>query len=176
MVTHLLLGLLACAPAHPACTCTPGPRLNSRADVAGHVNTYAAVFEGTVVRTASVEDSVVAAGDTSRPRRAFRWTELEVTLAISRRWKGELGDTVTLRTPASTTMCGADFTDGRTYLVFARTADYSGVGPARPAGVGEVVHTTKCSPSTWGREARRMAVLLGRPLPAPRAQGRPLPR
>ena len=169
MVTHLLLGLLACAPARSGCTCTPGPRLASRADVAAQLTTFAAAFEGTVVRTAYVEDSVVAAGDSGQVRRAFRWTDLEVTLTISRRWKGELGDTVTLRTPASTTMCGADFAEGRIYVVFARSADYSGIGPARSARVGEVVHTTKCSPTTGGRDAQRIATLLGRPLPSTRA-------
>ena len=112
---------------------------------------------------------MVAPGDSGQVRRAFRWTDLEVTLTISRRWKGELADTVTLRTPASTTMCGADFAEGRTYVVFARSADYSGIGPARPARVGEVVHTTKCSPTTHGRDAQRITSLLGRPVPATRA-------
>ena len=169
MVTHLLLALVACVPAHSACTCIPGPRLASRADVAAQLSTVAAVFEGTVVRTAYVKDSVVAPGDSGQTRHAFRWTDLEVTLTVSRRWKGELRDTVTLRTPALTTMCGADFTEGQTYVVFARSADYSGVGPARPARVGEVVQTTKCSATTRSRDASRITALLGRSLPATRA-------
>ena len=169
MVTHLLLALVACGPAHSACSCIPGPRLASRAQLADQLSTVSAVFEGRVVRTANVEDSVVAPGDSGQVRRAFRWTDLEVTLTISRRWKGELGDTVTLRTPASTTMCGVDFVEGRTYVVFARPADYSGIGLARPARAGEVVHTTKCSPTTRGPEAQRIATLLGPPLPTARA-------
>lgn len=172
MVTPLLLGFIACVRAHAACTCTPAPRLASRADVAAQLGTFAAVFEGRVVSASYVQDSVMAAGDSTRVPRAFRWTDLEVTLTVSRHWKGEVGDTVTLRTPASTTMCGADFTEGRTYLVFARSADYSGIGAARPARAGEVVHTTKCSPTTHGRDAQRTAALLGRPLPATRGPGR----
>lgn len=169
MVTHLLLALVACVPADSACSCIPGPRLASRADVAAQLGTAAAVFEGTVIRTAYVEDSVVAVGDSGQTRRASGWMDREVTLTITRRWKGELRDTVTLRTPALTTMCGADFTEGQTYVVFAQSADYNGIGPARPARVGEVVHTTKCSATTRSRDASRVTALLGQSLPATRA-------
>jgi len=174
VVTHLLVGVIACVRAHAACTCIPGPRLTSHADAAAQLSPFAAVFEGTVVSTSYVEDSVVAvaADDSTRTPRAFRWTDLEITLTVGRHWKGELRDIVTLRTPASTTMCGAEFTEGRTYLVFAQSSDYTGLGAARPARVNEVVYTTKCSPTTRGRDARRTAALLGRPLPITQSPGR----
>jgi hypothetical protein len=161
MVTPLLLALAACS--FPPCTCIPGPPLRSHADVAAAVEGLAAVFEGTVVR-AEYRDAA---------RVADRLPEFEVILAVSRRWKGELTDTVTLRTPAATEACGADFAKGRTYLVFARSRAYTGIGIAPPAKPGEVVYTTKCSPTTEvGREAQRLTTLLGQPL-AKSPAGRP---
>ena len=162
MVTTLLLGLAVCAGAPPPCTCIPSPPLTSRTDVAATVSAFGAVFEGTVVRTAFRD-----------ARGTDRLPALEVTVAVGRRWKGELGDTVTLRTPAATEACGADFAEGRTYLVFGRLPDYTGVGAARPARAGEVVYTTKCSPTAAGRDAQRIAALLGQPLPPGSAAARP---
>jgi hypothetical protein len=164
LLTPLLFGLVACdAPPRP-CTCVLGPPIASRVDAEAIVDASAAVFEGTVVHTEYRDGSSGAA----------RLPELEVTLALGRRWKGELADTVTVRTPAATEACGADFVEGQTYLVFAGSSGYRGIGVTRPARADEVVYTTKCSPTAvLGRQTQRIATLLGRPLPPRSATGRP---
>jgi hypothetical protein len=168
LVVQLMLGLVACSGSgdHPPCSCIQGPRIASRADATASLRTFAAVFEGTVVRVARVDGGVAVGSDSSHVRRRFRWTDLEVTVTVRRRWKGDLGDTVTMRTPASTTMCGSEFVEGRAYLVFALSRHYDGIGEAPVAGRGEIVFVTKCTPTAQvGRESARIADLLGRGLP-----------
>ena len=155
LITPLLLGL-ACGGTHPACTCFPGPPLTSRAAVAAVANGSAAVFEGTVVRA-------VHPG----PGPGAPVPDLVVTLAVRRQWKGAPAKTITVRTAPATESCGVRFVEGRTYVVFAGTPDYSGVGVARPARAREVVYANKCSPTTAvGAESQRIVSLLGPPLAA----------
>jgi hypothetical protein len=164
LVVPLLLTLAACSSPRPVCSCIPGLPLTSRANVAATVGRFGAVFEGTVVRTAYLEDSVVLGTDTSHVPQTARWQGLEVTVAVSRRWKGELADTVRVRTPLS--MCGVRFVAGRAYLVFGHFLDSTGRRLAAAPMPRDPVYTTKCSPTAAaGGEAMRIAELLGRPLP-----------
>ena len=161
MTIPALLGLATCVATHPPCSCVRGPDLASRAEAAA-VDAFAAVFEGTVVRTEYPDLRPGA------PR------ERQVTLTVGRRWKGVPTDTVIVRTPAATESCGADFVDGREYIVFANAPSYSSDGVARPSRAGEVVYATKCGPITgMARNAERIAALLGEPLPPGRATSRP---
>ena len=72
-----------------------------------------------------------------------------------------------IRTPAATTMCGADFDVGETYLVFAHSRDVKYIGATVSAHTGPIVYTTKCSPTLPANrmEARRITALLTELLP-----------
>lgn len=126
------------------------------------VSAYSAVFEGTVVRVLFATDSTEFQVGSAKAL-GYPTHELVVTVAVIRRWKGAEGDTITVRTSASTTECGADFDVGETYLVFARSLDAKYIGAGATAHVGQVVHTTKCSPTMVANriEARRIMALLG---------------
>jgi hypothetical protein len=144
------------------CRCAPGPGFASRETTAMIVSAYSTVFEGTVVRVLFATDSAEFRVGSEKALRGYRMHDLVVTIAVTRRWKGGEGDTITVRTSASTTECGADFDMGETYLVFARSWDAKYIGPGAAAHVGEVVRTTKCSPTIVATrmEARRIMALL----------------
>jgi hypothetical protein len=68
-----------------------------------------AVFEGTVV---SIKKSFKLMQSSADP--------MQVTFQVGSRWKGELGEQVTLSTAQSSESCGFEFTKGERYMVYAR--------------------------------------------------------
>ena len=151
---ELLLSVATCVNATPSCTCvlgTPG----APTSIAETIRDYAAVFEGTVTRIDTVPDSASA----------FYSNELVVTLKVHRSWKGEFADSAVVETPEQTTMCGADFSVGGTYLIFSFARDNSGTHGGSPARLGEVTVTSKCTDTVGaGGEADKLLRELGPPL------------
>ena len=146
----------------PPCSCILSPGFTNRETAAATISAFSAIFEGTVVRIFFATDSVEFRYGNGNAVTGHRTNDLVVTVAVTRRWKGAQGDTITVRTSASTTMCGADFDLGETYLIFARSPDVKYIGAGKAAHVGQVVHTSKCSPTIASnrREARRITALL----------------
>jgi hypothetical protein len=144
------------------CSCALGPGFTNRETAAMTVSAYSAVFEGTVVRMRFARDSGEFRDGSDKALRGFRSDDLVVTVAVTRRWKGAHGDTITVRTPASTTACGADFDVGETYLIFARSRGERYIGEGTAAHVGEVGRTTKCDPTIVANrmDARRIIALI----------------
>ncbi|MBA3405688.1 MAG: hypothetical protein H0U13_13575, partial [Gemmatimonadaceae bacterium] len=132
MLTVFLIALALPCATPPACTCVPGPPPDSRAAVAAYAGGSAAVFEGQVVRVELAADSSAPA-DSSRGERWFRWMDLVATMVVTRQWKGELADTIRVRTALQTSMCGAELIEGHRYLVFAGAGGYSRGGADAPA-------------------------------------------
>ncbi|MCK4510556.1 HEAT repeat domain-containing protein [bacterium] len=103
----LLIGCLNCRAAR-ACSCvSPPPPLVALGEVD-------AVFSGTVV----------ARRDASKPRAdgmIGSMDPMEYTIAVLEVWKGELADTVAVRTARSSASCGYPFTIGTQYLIYADT-------------------------------------------------------
>jgi hypothetical protein len=168
--TLVISALASCIGAVP-CSCIPLAPLTSRSAVTAALDAAAAVFEGTVAR---IEDlRVPPSTDTSVRARLPRTSDILVTVVVHRRWKGAVHDTVLVRTSAQTTACGAEFIEGRTYLVFGQSLTYSEVGTAATAQAGDTVYTSKCGPTTGApREVRRIVGLLGQPTPRA-SSGRP---
>jgi hypothetical protein len=173
MLTPVLIALALTCAAPPACTCVPVPRPLSRAAAAAYVRTSAAVFEGRVVRVEFEQDSAPPAAPAGTTGRSFRWTDVVATVAVARRWRGDLADTVRVRTAAQTSACGADLVEGRGYLFFASSRGYSGLGEDPPATSATVLVTSKCGLTRgWDPEARRLVRLLapaGGPASRPQA-------
>jgi hypothetical protein len=100
----LLSAALSAAPCPPAaarCSCVPpGPPREALAQAE-------AVFAGRVVSVGEQRG-----GDPDQPY-------LEVRIVPDRRWKGAAADTVTVRTPPNSAVCGVAFETGREYLVYA---------------------------------------------------------
>jgi hypothetical protein len=96
----LVLGLagtaLLLAPSRSfACKCAPPPAVPEALQQAS------AVFEGNVTQVAPAEEV------------------LEVTLRVTRAWKGISTETVRVRTRKDTAACGVAFETGRSYVVYA---------------------------------------------------------
>jgi hypothetical protein len=70
------------------------------------------------------------------------YKEFKVKMHVKRVWKGEIGKTITVRTPAQSESCGFDFRKGQSYLVY-------GIGDPMPI-------VTLCSRSA-SRESGRVA-------------------
>ena len=68
----------------------------------------AAVFEGTVV---SIKEKFKIMQSSADPVR--------VTFQVGARWKGEMGEKVTVTTALSGASCGFEFTKGERYIVYA---------------------------------------------------------
>ncbi|MEK4518194.1 hypothetical protein NSS64_23135 [Paenibacillus sp. FSL H8-0122] len=68
----------------------------------------AAVFEGTVV---SIKEKFKIMQSSADP--------VQVTFQVGARWKGELGEKVTVTTASSGASCGFEFTKGERYIVYA---------------------------------------------------------
>lgn len=103
VVVNLFLSLsLVNAPSAAACSCIePG-------SVGESLNDAQAVFVGTVVEIEKSEGSVWSTDD-----------PMKVTLAISKFWKGSMGQTVTVTTSRESASCGFPFEEGVEYLVYA---------------------------------------------------------
>lgn len=107
----LCLALLvdsSCPPSARACGCVsiPAPLVA--------LGEATAVFSGTVV----------AKQDASKPRADRRIGGMEYvkyTIAVLEVWKGELADTVAVRTPRGSGMCEYPFEIGTQYLIYADT-------------------------------------------------------
>ena len=103
----LLVGS-SCPLVARACSCAPPP---APLVALGEAD---AVFSGTVV----------ARHDPCRPRPGGTWSSMdpmEYTIAVLEVWKGELADTVAVRTARSSASCGYSFEIGTRYLIYART-------------------------------------------------------
>ena len=107
----LCLALLvdcSCPPAARACSCVSIP---APLAALGEAET---VFSGTVVARRDVNkpraDGVIGSMD-----------PVEYTIAVLEVWKGELADTVALRTARSSASCGYPFEIGTQYLIYADT-------------------------------------------------------
>ena len=138
-----LLGLCSSAGKDAvACTCTPGPPLDSRRVVRETANNHDAVFDGVIVKVTYY-----------RPPRSpgvFPLDEAVATVALRRRWRGRGSDTVVVRTALFTTACGMPFQQGERYLLLTHRVDGK-------------LYASSCGPSRlWDHEAERVAKLLGR--------------
>ena len=103
----LLIGS-SCSPVARACSCAPPP---APLVALGEAD---AVFSGTVV----------ARRAPGRPRPGGTWSSMdpmEYTIAVLEAWKGELADTVAVRTARLSASCGYPFEVGTRYLIYART-------------------------------------------------------
>ena len=108
----LLVGS-SCPPVARACSCAPPP---APLVALGEAD---AVFSGTVV----------ARRDASKPRAdgmVGSMDPVEYTIAVLEVWKGELADTVAVRTARSSASCGYPFEVGTRYLIYARTRTDTG--------------------------------------------------
>ena len=94
------------------CRCAP------RAPVSAAVEQAEAVFSGVVLSTSGERD----------PAQPERWP-VEVTLQVTRRWKGPSADTLVVRTGEGGGDCGYPFQVGAEYLVYASGKDvlYTGI-------------------------------------------------
>lgn len=101
----LLAAQLGTAPPCPAdrCKCIPPPPPREA------IAQSDAVFTGVVAR---VEER-------RRSGKDAEWAVLEVTLAVTRRWKGPAADTLVVRTATDSAACGVEFVAGEEYLVYA---------------------------------------------------------
>ena len=77
----------------------------------------AAVFEGTVV---SIKEKFKIMQSSADPVR--------VTFQVGARWKGEMGEKVTVTTALSGASCGFEFTKGERYIVYAGGEEGEGKG------------------------------------------------
>ncbi|WP_339222660.1 hypothetical protein [Paenibacillus sp. FSL H8-0332] len=77
----------------------------------------AAVFEGTVV---SIKEKFKIMQSSADPVR--------VTFQVGARWKGEMGEKVTVTTALSGASCGFEFTKGERYIVYAAGEEGEGKG------------------------------------------------
>lgn len=77
----------------------------------------AAVFEGTVV---SIKEKFKIMQSSADPVR--------VTFQVGARWKGEMGERVTVTTAQSGASCGFEFTKGERYIVYAGVEEVEGTG------------------------------------------------
>ncbi len=98
----------SCPPVARACSCAPPPApLVALGDAD-------AVFSGTVVARRDVNqprvDGLIGSMD-----------PVEYTIAVLEVWKGELADTVAVRTARLSMSCGYPFEIGTRYLIYART-------------------------------------------------------
>ncbi len=161
MFTTFVLPALASCLMAPPCTCVPGPHLSSEAAAYAARNAASAVFEGVVQHIDFVEDTIAVGTATGR---AWRSMDAIVTLRVRRSWKGAFDRTVTVRTPAQTTMCGASLSKGRIYLVFGQSSDSDGRGGTMPVQRGDTVFTSKCTSTTGvNSQIERIGELLGQP-------------
>ncbi|WNS41187.1 hypothetical protein LOS79_19315 [Paenibacillus sp. MMS20-IR301] len=86
-----------------ACSCVvPDPPLAA-------MENSAAVFEGTVISIKKPGGNIISSAD-----------PVQVTFQVGVRWKGEMGEKLTLSTARSEESCGFEFTEGGRYLVYAR--------------------------------------------------------
>ena len=53
------------------------------------------------------------------PNTATKFGGIEITLRVSKVWKGEIGDQVKVRTAGTSAACGYSFAQGERYLVYA---------------------------------------------------------
>ncbi|NQX47345.1 hypothetical protein HQN87_18595 [Paenibacillus tritici] len=94
-----------------ACSCVmPAPPLEA-------MEKSAAIFEGTVVR---IEEEVKPMQSSMDP--------VSVTFQVGSRWKGEVGEQVTVTTALSDASCGFEFTEGERYMVYASGEEAEGNG------------------------------------------------
>ncbi|MEK3673750.1 hypothetical protein [Paenibacillus sp. FSL R10-2771] len=92
-----------------ACSCViPAPPLEALED-------SAAVFEGTVISVAKPSGIIQSSAD-----------PMQVTFQVGARWKGDLGNQVTVSTAQSGDSCGFEFAEGERYMVYARGAEADG--------------------------------------------------
>ncbi|MDO3410855.1 hypothetical protein QWJ34_13870 [Saccharibacillus sp. CPCC 101409] len=101
----LLGGLLAETKPAYACSCALGS-LDEKLEWAGQV------FAGTVTdvrKPGPGLNGTISSGD-----------PVSYTFEVERAWKGRVYETTTLETPRGSESCGASFTNGQKYLVFAR--------------------------------------------------------
>lgn len=139
-VAATVVSLLApVCPSSPVCTCGRGRGVPQavRLEIEGS----AAVFLGTVVRV-----EVPGIGNLETPLSG----DEVVTVALDRRWKGPARDTLVVRTPMLVSMCGYDFEEGRTYLIYARE------------NAEGTLYTTRCSFTVPVDEAARDLRILRR--------------
>lgn len=85
-----------------ACSCAVSPSPLEALDKS------TAVFEGTVV---SIKEKFKLMQSSADP--------VQVTFQVGARWKGEVGERVTVTTAQSGASCGFEFTEGERYIVYA---------------------------------------------------------
>jgi hypothetical protein len=129
--------------------------------IAGEVAQSAAVFEGRVVDVQFKRDSLPPNSERNPTERWLRYEELVARVVVGRRWKGVPPDTTLVHTAWQGTMCGADLVEGKRYLLFASSAEYSGLGEEAAATATTRLSTSSCSLTRpWDAEGRRLAGLL----------------
>ena len=95
-----------------ACSCSRPP------EVAAALDASAAVFEGKALRVEKRNEAASDAASQPFPDSgATQWIEVE--FAVRRAWKGDIQETLILRTASNSAACGRNFEIGRTYLVYA---------------------------------------------------------
>ena len=136
MLASLALLTVLCTSAETSrvCSCIARPPLVDARAMATEAQRFGAVLDGTVVRVSL--DSVDG---------------VRATVAVRRRWKGTLADTVVVHTSSGGGTCGLDFQAGTRYLILASEGTTGW-------------HATICSPSiSWSAEAERRVGLLSPP-------------
>ena len=108
LIAILTASFMLPIPEAGACTCI-NVRQFKRAWV---LEKYDAVFTGQVVSLHLPNDERVAGWRNSN--------FVEVGLEVRSCWKGEVGETVTIRTSSTTGACGIRFKLGRAYLICAK--------------------------------------------------------
>jgi hypothetical protein len=147
LLTSWLLG--ACLSRYGACTCFPPRDPRTPAEARSYVEGAAAVFEGTVLRTAMPT--------LAETRDTVRRGLLIVTLRVHRQWRGDMADTIVVTTPLQVTMCGADFEVGRTYFVIADAVEFL----PQPAWLrAPWMSARSCGTTRLARQARAVERLL----------------
>ena len=128
-----LLGLSQAGDAQ-ACTCRPSPPPTTA------LGESDAVFAGRVVEVSRGEDPMAAL---TAPMAA-----LTAKFAVSTVWKGEVGETVEVRTPLNSAACGVGFEAGEEWLVYANEQE-------------GVLNATLCSRTSPLRAATEDLAALG---------------
>ncbi len=143
MQRTLWLWILACgfiAPAvGEACTCPPNPTPQQAHEYS------ALVFQGTVTAVDPSPEIPIAK---------------QVSMVVSRMWKGEPVSTIKLLTASQGNMCGYDFKVGRSYLVYA-------IRDAKTGTISTNLCTRTAPLESAGEDLQALEALSTAPAPAP---------
>lgn len=154
MAFIMLAGLAASMPkAAYACSCAVQAGESEEERIRQAVGDAKAVFAGEVTGLEKVSvGTVISSSD-----------PVQVTFDVSRVWKGQTYETLTVETARSETSCGYDFDEGRQYLVYADNTSVTG-------GDSETLQVGLCGATTPVPDTGAAVNLLGERGTVPEAE------